>query len=57
MHSIKAELKHLKSGGSIVNAASVAGLIGMEHATAYVASKVRIEGFKTFCCVIREGPC
>lgn len=39
MHSMKAELQVMQSGGSIVNAASVSGLRCQSRATAYCASK------------------
>lgn len=43
---MRAELRHLLAvgGGSIVNAASGAGLAGVAHASAYVASKHAIVG-------------
>jgi len=41
---IRAELQHIVDGGSIVNAASVAGLIGSPDAVAYNASKFAVVG-------------
>ena len=41
---MKAELKVMKSGASIVNAASVAGLRGLPGSTAYCASKHGVIG-------------
>ena len=48
MHCLKEELKVMKTqptGGSIVNAASTAGLVGLEGHGAYCASKHAIKGF------------
>ena len=44
MHSMKAELKAMKSGAAIVNAASVAGIRGLPGSTAYCASKHGVVG-------------
>ena len=44
MLSMKAELAHLKSGGSIVNAASVSGYRALNRSTAYTASKHGVIG-------------
>lgn len=44
MHSMKAELRHMKPGSSIVNAASVAGLRGVLNMGAYCASKHGVIG-------------
>lgn len=44
MHCMKAELKYLQSGGSIVNAASIAGVRGMPGTAAYCASKHGVVG-------------
>jgi len=50
---LRAELAHMKTGtiprgrhgGSIVNAASIAGLMGVEHNGPYVASKHAVAGW------------
>lgn len=39
MHSVRAELKYLTETGSIVNAASICGLVGLKGSGAYCASK------------------
>lgn len=44
MHCMKEELKLMKAGASIVNAASVAGLYGLPGSGAYVASKHGVIG-------------
>lgn len=44
MHCIKAEVKQMKAGASIVNAASVAGLTGAPNMAAYCASKHGVIG-------------
>ena len=44
MHSMKEEVKLMKSGSSIVNAASVAGIRGLRSSAAYVASKHGVVG-------------
>lgn len=44
MHCIKAEVKHMKAGASIVNAASVAGISGAPNMAAYCASKHGVVG-------------
>ena len=43
-YCLRAELNNIKQGGSIVNAASVAALIGMPEAAAYVVSKHAVLG-------------
>ena len=43
-HCVRAELKYLAKGGSIVNAASVAGLVGSPQSAAYSASKHGVVG-------------
>lgn len=40
MHSMRAEIQQMNERGSIVNAASIAGLIGFAKNAAYVAAKV-----------------
>lgn len=53
MHSLKAELKAMQSqsppSGSIVNAASTAGLMGLKGHAAYVASKHGVIGLTKSC--------
>ncbi|KAK5138523.1 hypothetical protein LTR08_000111 [Meristemomyces frigidus] len=44
MHCLKAELKLMQSGGSIVNATSIAGVRGLHGSGAYCASKHGIVG-------------
>lgn len=44
MHCLKAQLQQLGSGGSIVNAASIAGLIGFANNASYSASKHAVVG-------------
>jgi NAD(P)-dependent dehydrogenase (short-subunit alcohol dehydrogenase family) len=39
LNSMRAQIPHFNSGGSIVNAASVAGIIGFKNNGSYVASK------------------
>ncbi|KAK3686731.1 hypothetical protein LTR37_019523 [Vermiconidia calcicola] len=55
MHSMKAELQVMKPGSAIVNAASVSGLRGQPHATAYCASKHGVIGL-TRVAAIDFGP-
>jgi NAD(P)-dependent dehydrogenase (short-subunit alcohol dehydrogenase family) len=45
-HCMKYELRHMlkHGGGSIINTASVAGLVGMSHAAAYSAAKAGVIG-------------
>ncbi|KAK4980771.1 hypothetical protein LTR28_001784 [Elasticomyces elasticus] len=42
--SMRAELKHIRDGGSIVNAASVSGLLSLATNAGYVASKHAVIG-------------
>lgn len=44
MHCLRAELKVMSGGGSIVNAASIAGLIGRRRNSTYNASKHAVIG-------------
>lgn len=44
MHSLRAQLRVICDGGSIVNASSVAGLIGAPNTAAYTASKHGVIG-------------
>jgi NAD(P)-dependent dehydrogenase (short-subunit alcohol dehydrogenase family) len=44
MHCLRAELRHIEKGGSIVNAASIAGQIGRPMSAAYAASKHGVIG-------------
>jgi NAD(P)-dependent dehydrogenase (short-subunit alcohol dehydrogenase family) len=44
LNSMRAQVPHFNSGGSIVNAASVAGIIGFKKNTSYVASKHAVVG-------------
>ncbi|KAH8599246.1 hypothetical protein B0O99DRAFT_505075 [Bisporella sp. PMI_857] len=44
MHCMRAELKHISPKGSIVNAASICGLVGLKGCTAYCASKHGVIG-------------
>lgn len=44
MNCLRAQIPHFNDGGSIVNAASVAGLIGFPRNAAYVASKHAVVG-------------
>ena len=39
MYSMRAELQNMNDGGSIVNASSIAGLIGFPKHAAYTAAK------------------
>jgi NAD(P)-dependent dehydrogenase (short-subunit alcohol dehydrogenase family) len=45
MHCMRAQMKVIAEGGSIVNAASIAGLMGRANNGAYAASKHRVIGF------------
>lgn len=40
MHSMRAEIREMKDKGSIVNASSIAGLVGFAKNAAYTAAKV-----------------
>lgn len=44
LNCLRAEIPHMRDGGSIVNAASVAGLMGFKKNAAYVASKHGVVG-------------
>ena len=44
MHCLRAQMKVISDGGSIVNAASIAGQIGRPYAAAYAASKHGVIG-------------
>lgn len=61
LNCIRAQLNHIKSGengrggGSIVNAASVAGIMGFTDNAAYVASKHAVIGISK-CAAKEEGP-
>lgn len=44
MHCVKAQVRSIEDGGSIVNASSIAGLIGREKNGAYAASKHAVLG-------------
>ncbi|KAF2843298.1 3-oxoacyl-reductase [Patellaria atrata CBS 101060] len=44
MHCMRAQLKVIEDGGSVVNAASIAGLIGRPNSAAYSASKHGVIG-------------
>lgn len=43
----RAEIKPMKENGSIVNASSIAGIIGMEKNGAYIVSKHAVVGLTT----------
>ncbi|KAK4496156.1 hypothetical protein PRZ48_012136 [Zasmidium cellare] len=49
MHCLKEELKLLKSGASIVNAASIAGIRGLPYSAAYGVSKHAVVGLTRVC--------
>lgn len=61
LNCVRAQLNNLKTGakgrngGSIVNAASVAGFMGFTDNAAYVASKHAVVGI-TKCAAKEEGP-
>jgi NAD(P)-dependent dehydrogenase (short-subunit alcohol dehydrogenase family) len=44
MNSMRAEIKYLGEGGSLVNISSVAGVFGQWFATSYVAAKHGVVG-------------
>lgn len=44
LNCLRAQIPHMNSGGSIVNAASIAGVIGFARNAAYVASKHAVVG-------------
>ncbi|KAF7188779.1 Short-chain dehydrogenase/reductase aba4 [Pseudocercospora fuligena] len=55
MHSMKEEVKLMKPGSSIVNAASLAGVRGLPRSAAYCASKFGVVGL-TEVCALDYGP-
>jgi NAD(P)-dependent dehydrogenase (short-subunit alcohol dehydrogenase family) len=55
MYSQRAELRHMKDRGSIVNAASVAGWQGTPNGCAYGASKFGVIGLSK-CAAVDVGP-
>jgi NAD(P)-dependent dehydrogenase (short-subunit alcohol dehydrogenase family) len=44
MHCLRAQMRVIQGGGSIVNAASIAGLVGRPYSAAYSASKHGVIG-------------
>jgi NAD(P)-dependent dehydrogenase (short-subunit alcohol dehydrogenase family) len=54
MHSLKAELKVMSQGASIVNAASIMGIRGQAGSGAYCASKHGVVGL-TRCAAVENG--
>jgi len=44
MHCLRAQLPHMKKGGSVVNAASILGIYGAPGSASYVASKHGVVG-------------
>ncbi|KAL1887130.1 hypothetical protein Sste5346_010419 [Sporothrix stenoceras] len=55
MYSMRAEVKHMNDGGSIVNASSIAGLMGTPKNMSYGASKFGVVGL-TKCAAVDLGP-
>lgn len=55
MYSMRAELKNMRDGGSIVNASSIAGLMGTPKNMSYGASKFGVVGL-TKCAAVDVGP-
>lgn len=55
LHSMREEIKAMTNGGSIVNAASIAGLQGLPGSAAYCASKHGVVGL-TRVAAKEEGP-
>lgn len=55
MYCMRAELKNMNDKGSVVNASSVAGLIGFANCAAYGASKYGVVGL-TKCAAKEVGP-
>jgi NAD(P)-dependent dehydrogenase (short-subunit alcohol dehydrogenase family) len=55
MYCMRAELKYMNDGGSIVNASSIAGVMGTPKNTSYGASKFGVVGL-TKCAAVDVGP-
>lgn len=55
MYCMRVQLRHMNDNGSIVNASSVAGLIGFANCAAYGASKFGVVGL-TRCAAKEVGP-
>lgn len=55
MHCMRAQLKNMNDYGSIVNAASIAGVMGHANSAAYCASKFGVVGL-TKCAAQEVGP-
>ncbi|CAK7217987.1 hypothetical protein SBRCBS47491_003353 [Sporothrix bragantina] len=55
MYSMRAELKNMNDGGSIVNASSIAGIMGTPKNMSYGASKFGVIGL-TKCAAVDIGP-
>jgi NAD(P)-dependent dehydrogenase (short-subunit alcohol dehydrogenase family) len=50
MYCMRAQLKEMKDGGSVVNAASICGVIGFPKNSAYTASKHAVIGLSRAAC-------
>ncbi|PGH28272.1 hypothetical protein AJ80_00163 [Polytolypa hystricis UAMH7299] len=55
MYCMRAELEHMTDGGSIVNASSIAGIVGTPTNIPYGASKFGVVGL-TKCAALEVGP-
>lgn len=55
MYCMRAELRNMKDGGSIVNISSIAGLMGIRYNSSYGASKFGVVGL-TKCAATEVGP-
>lgn len=55
MYCMRSQLRHMNDKGSVVNASSVAGLIGFANCAAYGASKFGVVGL-TKCAAKEVGP-